>query len=85
MEQKLTSKLFHDNKRQLTCGFAQVGQTEKTSAFVLLSAAVRADRMLSANEQIINFFILYSADGSGRHDIESPTCAKPCSLHAIIK
>jgi hypothetical protein len=26
-------------------GFAQVGQTEKISAFVLLSSAVRADRM----------------------------------------
>jgi len=36
-------------------GFAQVGQTEKTSAFVVLSSAVRADVMLSANEQIINF------------------------------
>jgi hypothetical protein len=47
-------------------GFAQVGQTEKTSAFVLLSSAVRAYRMLSANEQIINFFILYSADGFGQ-------------------
>ena len=49
-------------------GFAQVGQTEKTSAFVLLSSAVRSDRMLSANEQIINFFILHSADGSGRRE-----------------
>jgi len=38
-----------------TIGFAQVGQTGKTSAFVLLSSAVRADRMLRANEQIINF------------------------------
>ncbi len=47
-----------------TRGFVQVGQTEKTSAFVLLSSAARADGMLSANEQIINFFILHSADGS---------------------
>jgi len=54
------------NEIRLTKGFAQVGQTEKTSAFVLLSSAVRAEGMLSANEQIINFFILYSADGSGR-------------------
>jgi len=49
-------------------GFAQVGQTEKTSSFVLLSSAVRAEGMLSANEQIINFFILHSADGSGRRE-----------------
>ena len=49
-------------------GFAQVGQTEKTSAFVLLSSPVRADRLLSANEEIINFFILHSADGSGRRE-----------------
>jgi hypothetical protein len=49
-----------------TMGFAQVGQTEKTSAIVMLSSAVRADRVLSTNEQIINFFILLSADGSGR-------------------
>jgi hypothetical protein len=55
-------------KLQATMGFAQVGQTEKTSAFVLLSSAVRADRTLSANEQIINFFILHSADGSGRRE-----------------
>jgi len=39
----------------VTLGFAQVGQTEKTSAIVMLSSAVRADRVLSANEQIINF------------------------------
>jgi hypothetical protein len=49
-------------------GFAQVGQTEKTSTFVLLSSAVRADRFLSADEQIINFFILLSANGSGRRE-----------------
>jgi len=36
-------------------GFAQVGQKEKTSAFMLLSSAVRAEENLSANEQIINF------------------------------
>jgi len=50
---------------------------------VLLSAAVRADRMLSANEQIINFFILHSADGSGRRSVEFPTCTKPWPLPAI--
>jgi len=55
-------------KQQLTTGFAQVGQTEKTSALVLLSSAVRADRILSAKEQTINFFILLSADGSGRRE-----------------
>jgi len=49
-------------------GFAQVGQTEKTSAFVLLSSAVWAEGILSANEQIINFFILHSANGSGRRE-----------------
>jgi len=51
-----------------TSGFAQVGQTEKTSAFLLLSSAVQADRFLSANEEIINFFILHSADGSVRQE-----------------
>lgn len=61
-------------------GFVQVGLTEKTSAFVLLSSAVRADRMLTANEQIINFFILHSADGSGRRGVEFPTCTKPWTL-----
>jgi len=30
----------------MTSGFAQVGQTEKTSAFMLLSSVVRADRFL---------------------------------------
>jgi len=49
-------------------GFAQVGQTEKTSAFVLLSSTVRADGMLSANEQIINFLfyirLAVRADGN---------------------
>ena len=53
---------------QATRGFAQVGQTEKTSAFMLLSSAIRADRFLLSNEQIINFFILHSADGSGRQE-----------------
>jgi len=51
-----------------TMGFAQVGQTEKTSAFVLLSSTVRVEGNLLANEQIINFFILLSADGSGRQE-----------------
>ncbi len=49
-------------------GFTQVRQTEDTSAFVLPPSAVRAEGMLSANEQIINFFILHSADGSGRRE-----------------
>jgi hypothetical protein len=40
--------------------------------------------MLSANEQIINFFILYSADGSGRHSVEFPTCTKPWTLGATV-
>ena len=63
-------------------GFVQVGQTDKTSAFVLLSTAVWAEGILSANEQIINFFILLSADGSGRRGVEFPTCAKPWTLAA---
>jgi len=50
----------------VTGDFAKVGHTEKTSAFVLLSSAVQADRRLSANEQTINFFILYSVDGFGQ-------------------
>jgi len=54
-----------------------VGQTEKTSAIVLLSAAVRADGILSANEQIINFFILHSADGSGRQALNFPPAQSP--------
>ena len=58
-------------------GFAQVGETEKTSAFVLLSSAVRADEMLSANEQIINFFILHSAEGSGRRALNFPPAQSP--------
>ena len=53
---------------QLTSGFAQVGQTGKTSAFVLPSPAVRAEGILSTNEQIINFFILHSADDSCRQE-----------------
>jgi hypothetical protein len=65
------------NNMQLTMGFAQVRQTEKTSAFVLLSSAVRADVMLSANEQIINFFILYSANGSGRRALNFPPAQSP--------
>jgi hypothetical protein len=44
----------------------KVGQTEKTSPFVLPSSAVREDGFLSAEEQIINFFILYPADGFGQ-------------------
>jgi len=55
-------------RQQATMGFTQVGQTEKTSAFVMLSSAVGAERMLWADEQIINFFILHSADGSGRRE-----------------
>lgn len=58
-------------------GFAQVGQTEKTSAIVLLSSAVRADRMLSANEQIINFFILYSADVRADAALNFPHAQSP--------
>ena len=66
----MTFRLNIINRAMLlpTWGFVQVGQTEKTSAFVLLSSAVRAERLLSANEQIINFFILHSADGSGRRE-----------------
>jgi hypothetical protein len=44
-------------------GVLQVGHWNKTSAFVLLSSAVPVDATLSANEQIINFFILLSANG----------------------
>jgi len=40
-------------------------------SIVLLSTTVRAVRFLSANEQIINFFILLSADGSGRGTLNS--------------
>jgi len=58
-------------------GFAQVGQMKKTSAFVLLSSAVRADRKLSANEQIFNFFILHSADGLGRRALNFPPAQSP--------
>jgi len=49
---------------------------------VLLSSAVRAEGILSTNEQIINFFILHSADGSGQTGVEFPTCAKPWTLAA---
>jgi hypothetical protein len=35
-------------------------------SFVLLSSAVQAEAILSAKEQIINFFILYSVDGFGK-------------------
>ena len=61
----------------LTMGFAQVGQTEKTSAFVLLSSAVRAERMLSANGQIINFFILHSTDGLADAALSFPPAQSP--------
>src|SRR5690242_407264 len=40
--------------------------------------------MLSANEQIINFFHLLSADGSGRRNVEYPTCTKPWTLGVIF-
>jgi hypothetical protein len=50
--------LIKDKILLIGCGFAQVGQTEKTSAFVLLSSAVRADRMLLSkrtNNQFSSF------------------------------
>lgn len=65
-------------------GFCASGAEGKTSAFVLLSSPVQADGILSANEQIINFFILHSTDGSGRRNIEFPTCTKPCTLADIL-
>jgi len=58
-------------------GFAQVGQTEKTSAFVLLLSAVRADGILSANEQIINFFILLSAEDWADGTLNFPPAQSP--------
>ena len=64
-------------------GFAQVGQTEKTSAIVLLSSAVRAEGMLSANEQIINFLfyirLTVRADGNSNFPpAQSPgRCMQP--------
>ena len=51
---------------QATMGFAQVGQTEETSAIVLLSSAVRADRILLSKRTNNRLFILHSADSSGR-------------------
>ena len=44
---------------------------------MLLSSAVRADRFLSTNEQIINFIILLSADGSGRLALNFPPAQSP--------
>ena len=74
-----------NNTGAYICGFSQVGQAEKTLAFVLLSSTVQADRMLSTDEQIINFFILYLADSSGRCGVEFPPCTKPWTLYAILK
>jgi hypothetical protein len=61
-------------------GFVQVGLKEKTSAFVLLSSVVQPEGFLSANEQIINFFILYSADGFGKRNTEFPHLHKALSV-----
>ena len=44
---------------------------------MLLSSAVRADRILSANKQIINFFLLHSAEGSGRRALNFPPSQSP--------
>jgi len=54
-----------------------VGQTGRTSAFVLPSPAVQAEGILSTNEQIINFFILHSADDSGRWALNFPPAQSP--------
>ena len=69
-------------------GFAQVGQTEKTSAFVLLSSAVRAEGMLSANEQIINFLfyirLTVRADGNSNFPpAQSPGRYMPFYVHQL--
>jgi hypothetical protein len=40
----------------------QAWQTCELSAFVHLSTFVRAEKSLSANEQIMSLFIFYSAD-----------------------
>jgi len=53
-------------------GFCASGADGINIGFVLLSSAVPADGMLSANEQIINFFILHSTDGSGRRALNFP-------------
>jgi hypothetical protein len=62
--------------------FAQVGQTEKTSSFVLLSSAVRAGRMLSADEQIINF-LFYIRQTFEQKVINCPAIANAWPLYAI--
>ena len=46
-------------------GFGEQNDKGHAPNIGLLSSAVRSDGILSANEQIINFFILYSADGFG--------------------
>jgi len=63
-------------------GFCASGADGITSYCAAIISSL-ADRLLSANEQIINFFILHSADGSGRRHLEFPTCAKPWTLAAI--
>jgi hypothetical protein len=59
-------------------GFAQVGQTEKTSAFVVLSTAVRSEGISTISKRTNNqLFFLLSADGFGQTGVEYSTCAKP--------
>jgi len=64
-------------KLLLTWGFVQVGLKELTSAFVLLSSAVRAEGILLANEQIINFLFYIQLTVSGRRALNFPPAQSP--------
>jgi len=68
------------NDREKTAtntGFCASGADGINSNFVLLSPAVLAEVILSANEQIINFFILYSADVRADGTLNSPPAQSP--------
>ena len=79
-----TSRKNKTDKQQATRGLAIAGLTCISSALVLLSAAVRAEKTL------INFFIITSALifliglKFRQKVLEFPAIAKPCSLVAIL-